>query len=255
MALPLSSPAPARIAASPAAWRDREAARTRRAVALAGAGVTPVSLIAASTFGVGLRAAALAVLVPALALVAALAAGDRPTAGLVRRAVVAGVVATALYDASRFGFLAAGVVDRDPIPHIGVELGLAPPAVFGYLWRYLGNGVGLALAFLALGLSGRTAGVLYGLAVCGGLLVTLAVSPHGEELLFPLGPGTVVMATVGHALFGAALGGRAAVVGSERRARRPLRAGSFVNRPPRARPPGGGPQRPLPRPVSGVRAT
>lgn len=210
MALPLSARTADWFVAPPAAWRDRRATRRAvRAVALAGAGVTPVSLIAASTFGVGLRAAAITVLLPALALVAVLAAGDRPTAALVRRAVVAGVVATALYDVSRFGFLAAGVVDRDPIPHIGAELGLAPPAVFGYLWRYLGNGAGLALAFLALGLRGRAAGVLYGLAVCGGLLLTLAVSPHGEEMLFPLGPGTVVMATVGHALFGAVLGGRA----------------------------------------------
>jgi hypothetical protein len=214
MALPLSARTSDWIVASPAAWRDREATRRAgRVVALAGAGVTPVSLIAASTFGVGLRASALSVLVPALALVAVLAAGDRPTAALVRRAVVAGVVATAVYDVSRFGFLAAGVVDRDPIPHIGAELGLAPPALFGYLWRYLGNGAGLALAFLALGLRGRAAGVVYGLAVCGGLLLTLAVSPHGEELLFPLGPGTVVMATVGHVLFGVVLGGRAAGAG------------------------------------------
>jgi hypothetical protein len=211
MALTLS--APDWIVASPAAWRDREAGRRAgRAVALAGAGLTPVSLIAGSTFCVGLRAAAVAVLLPALALVAVLAAGDRPTAGLVRRAVGAGVSATALYDVSRFVFLAIGVVDRDPIPHIGVELGLAPPALFGYLWRYLGNGAGLALAFLALGLRGRAAGVVYGLAACAGLLVTLALSPYGEEMLFPLGPGTVLMATVGHALFGAVLGGRAAAV-------------------------------------------
>ena len=211
MALPLSAPTPDWIVASPAAWRDGEAGRRAgRAVALAAAGVTPVSLIAASTFGVGLRAAALAVLLPALVLVAVLAAGDRPTADVVRRAVVAGVSATAFYDVSRFAFLAVGVVDRDPIPHIGVELGLAPPALFGYLWRYLGNGAGLALAFLALGLRGRTAGVLYGLAVCAGLLLTLALSPHGEEMLFPLGPGTVLMATVGHVLFGAVLGGRSA---------------------------------------------
>lgn len=211
MALPLSAPTPDWIVAPAAAWRDGQARRRAgRAVALAAAGVTPVSLIAASTFGVGLRPAAVAVLLPAMALVAVLAAGDRPTADLVRGAVVAGVSATALYDVSRFAFLAIGVVERDPIPHIGVELGLAPPALFGYLWRYLGNGAGLALAFVALGLRGRTAGVLYGLAVCAGLLLTLALSPYGEEMLFPLGPGTVLMATVGHALFGAVLGGRSA---------------------------------------------
>ena len=209
MALPLTLQAHPWWAPHRTLLDDREAAsRTALALALAVAGATPVTLIAASTFGVGLRGSAVAVGLPALAVVVLAAARHRPTAALVRQAVVAGVVATFLYDLSRFAFLALGVVDRDPIPHIGVELGLDPPLVFGYLWRYLGNGTGLALAFLALGLRGRAAGVAYGLAVCGGLLVTLVVSPHGQELLFPLGPGTVVMATTGHAIFGAVLGAR-----------------------------------------------
>lgn len=176
------------------------------AVVLAGAGVTPVTLVAASTFGIGLRSLALAVGLPALLVVALVVARSRQAAALVRSALAAGLVATALYDVARMGFLWAGVVDRDPIPHIGVELGLDPPAVFGYLWRYLGNGTGLALAFLALGRRGTRAGVGYGLFVCAGLLATLAVSPHGEQLLFPLTAGTIVMATTGHVIFGAVLG-------------------------------------------------
>lgn len=215
MALPLSLQAPPWWAgpsflADAATTRHPEAVRRAvLALVLAGAGATPVTLIAASTFGVGLAGAAVHVALPAVAVVAVVAARHRPSAALLRQAVTAGVVATFLYDLSRFAFLALGVVDRDPIPHIGVELGLDPPAVFGYLWRYLGNGTGLALTFLALGFRGRTAGVVYGLAVCAGLLVVLAVSPHGQDLLFPLGPGTVVMATTGHAVFGAVLGVRA----------------------------------------------
>ncbi|MFP5376551.1 MAG: hypothetical protein ACLGIO_07205 [Acidimicrobiia bacterium] len=191
------------------------------ALLLAAAGVAPVTLVAASTFGVGLRGAALHVGAPAAAVVAVAAALHRPAAALVGRAVVAGVAATALYDLSRLAFLLTGVVERDPIPHIGVELGLDPPVVFGYLWRYLGNGTGLALAFLALGLRGTAAGVAWGLAVCGGLLVTLAVSPHGQEVLLPLRPGTVVMAVTGHALFGAVVGARAGTTFAGRR--RPAR--------------------------------
>ena len=216
MALPLPArtlrwPAGPTVLLDAASTRDRETARRAAlALVLAAAGATPVTLIAASTFGVGLRAAAVHVALPAVAVVAVVAVRHRPAAALVGQAVVAGVSATALYDLSRFAFLALGVVDRDPIPHIGVELGLDPPVVVGYLWRYLGNGTGLALAFLALGFRGRAAGVAYGLAVCGGLLVTLVVSPHGQDLLFPLGPGTVVMATTGHALFGAVLGARSA---------------------------------------------
>ena len=176
------------------------------ALALAGAGATPVTLVAASTFGVRLRSVALVAGLPAVIVVVVAVARSRPAATLARSALAIGLVGTAVYDVTRIGFLLAGVVDRDPIPHIGVELGLDPPAVYGYLWRYLGNGTGLALAFLALGLRGTRAGVGYGLAVCAGLLATLAVSPHGQQLLFPLTPGTVVMATTGHVVFGAVLG-------------------------------------------------
>jgi hypothetical protein len=173
---------------------------------LASLGMVPVTLIALSTFGLGLRTLAVHVALPAVAVLGVLVARHRAAGALAAWALPAGVVATAIYDASRFGFLWAGVVDYDPIPHIGTALGVEPAGVVGYLWRYLGNGAGLALAFLALGLRGVRVGVAYGLAVCAGLLVTLAVSPHGEELLFALTPGTVVMATVGHAIFGAALG-------------------------------------------------
>jgi hypothetical protein len=116
------------------------------------------------------------------------------------------MVATALYDLVRFTFLWTGLMSHDPIPHIGVALGLHPAWVFGYLWRYLGNGGGLAVAFSVLGLKGVRAGVLYGLSVCGGLLALLVVCPHAQEVLFPLTLATVLMATIGHAVYGAVLG-------------------------------------------------
>ena len=94
----------------------------------------------------------------------------------------------------------------DPIPHIGTALGLSLAWVFGYLWRYLGNGGGVAIAFTGLGLRGVRAGMIFGGLVCGGLLATLAIAPLGQQLLFPLTPTTVVMATVGHLIYGAILG-------------------------------------------------
>lgn len=195
--LPLRRPTDAALALPPGAGLR---------LLLAGLGMVPVTLIALSTFGLGLRSLAVHVALPALAILGVLVATRRAAGALAVSALRAGVVATAVYDASRFGFMWAGAVDHDPIPHIGTALSLDPAAVFGYLWRYLGNGTGLALAFLALGLRGVGVGVAYGLAVCTGLLVMLAVSPHGEELLFALTPGTVLMATVGHAVFGAVLG-------------------------------------------------
>jgi hypothetical protein len=170
------------------------------------AGFLPVTLIAGSTFGIGLRGLAIHVLAPVAAAMLVLLRRRPQAARLLGRAACAGFAATALYDLFRFGFLWAGLMQRDPIPHIGVALGLHPAWVFGYLWRYLGNGTGLALAFCALGLRGVRAGVLYGLFVCGGLLFVLVVSPLGQEVLFPLNVTTVLMAIGGHAIYGAVLG-------------------------------------------------
>ena len=135
-------------------------------------------------------------------------------AAVVERVVLAGIgalpVTLIAATAFRVGFIAVGLVQHDPIRHIGAALHLRPVWVVGYTWRYVGNGGGLAVAFFALGLRGVRAGALYGLAVCTGLLVTLAVSPDGQALLFPLNPATVVMATGGHLIYGTVLGRLAA---------------------------------------------
>lgn len=187
-------------------WLEYSSQRTGR-LFLAGAGFVPVSLIAASCFGIfGLRDMALHILLPVLVLTAVCLARWRPARGIVVQGLFAGIVATALYDLFRFGFLWLGLMEGDPIPHIGQALGLQPAWLAGYVWRYLGNGTGLAMAFIALGFRGVRGGALYGLFVCAGLLVTLLVSPLGQELLFPLNATSIVMATGGHLIYGAALG-------------------------------------------------
>lgn len=183
---------------------DREQAPAR--LALIPVGFLPVTLIAATAFGVaGLRELALLLLVPSLAGVAIVLVCRPSWAPMAVRALAAGVVATALYDAFRGSFILLDLL-QDPIPHIGAALGMDPAWVFGYLWRYLGNGGGMAIAFFALGLRGVRTGVLYGLFVCSGLLFTLVVAPYGEEMLFPLSATTVVMAVGGHIIYGATLG-------------------------------------------------
>jgi len=177
-----------------------------RRLPLVAAGGVPVTLIAGSAFGLDLLVLALVVLVPVVAGLLARMAVHRPTRRLVGQAIALGVVATALYDICRGSFLWVGLMDGDPIPHIGAALGVEPNWLAGYAWRYLGNGTGLALSFLALGLRGTRVGVLYGLGVCSCLLLTLIVSPYGTEILFPLNVSTVVMATLGHAIYGAVLG-------------------------------------------------
>lgn len=184
---------------------DREVAPAR--LALIPVGFLPVTLIAAAAFGVAdLRVLATYLLVPALALAAGVLVGRPTWTSMAVRALAAGVVATALYDAYRGSFLALGLMQVDPIPHIGVALHLDPAWVFGYLWRYLGNGGGMAVAFFALGFRGVRTGILYGLFVCSGLLFVLVAAPYGQEMLFPLNATTLVMAVGGHVIYGAVLG-------------------------------------------------
>ena len=183
---------------------DRDEAPAR--LVLIPAGFLPVTLIAAAAFGVaGLRELATYLLVPALALVAAVLVWRPSWTSVALRALAAGIVATALYDSYRGSFIALGLM-QDPIPHIGLALHLDPAWVFGYLWRYLGNGGGMAVAFFALGFRGVRTGIVYGLFVCSGLLFVLVFAPYGQEMLFPLTTTTVVMAVGGHIIYGAALG-------------------------------------------------
>lgn len=194
---------------------DRARGRTQRGhgvdlmarLTLVAAGFAPVSLIAVAAFGLGeLRHTATHVLIPVVALAAVAAWRLRRPPGHLILAVAMGVLATFMYDLFRFGFLAMGWMAGDPIPHIGRALDLHPAWIFGYLWRYVGNGGGLAVAFVTLGLRGVRQGVAYGLVVCAGLLTTLAISPFGQTLLFDLNVVTVAMAIGGHAIYGAVLG-------------------------------------------------
>lgn len=174
---------------------------------LAAVGAVPVSLIGAATFGVfSLRELAIAVLMPALGLLAILFVFIEPAHRLVGRALVAGLLATFIYDLLRWSFLIVGLMDRDPIPHIGLSLGLEPGWVFGYLWRFIGNGGGIAVAFYAFGGRGIVLGTAHGLVVCSGLLGVLIFSPNGQAVLFPLEPATLVVAVAGHIIYGAVLG-------------------------------------------------
>jgi hypothetical protein len=203
------------------------ASRVRR-ITLVVIGTMPVTLIAASAFDiVSLRWLALHLLVPALVVLAVLIVRDRDVRATVRWAWPIGLGATALYDVFRFTFLWSGLMHLDPIPDIGVALGLRPAAAVGHLWRYAGNGGGLAIAFVALGLRGVRWGVAYGLAVCAGLLLVLAVSPLGQQMLFPLNGVTVIMATGGHMIYGAVLGAGTADSRRALRSQRPRRRHRF----------------------------
>ena len=127
-----------------------------------------------------------------------------------RRALVgwvAGIIATGVYDVLRLSLVVAGLWG-DPIPGIGRLMLANPDAGFywGYLWRFLGNGGGMGLAFAMLPWRGVRSGMAYGTLICLGLFAVLAFTPTAQAHFFPLTPVTGAGAMAGHWVYGAVLG-------------------------------------------------
>src|SRR5918993_420025 len=126
--------------------------------------------------------------------------GKRALIGL-----VAGMIATGVYDILRLGLMLAGLWG-DPIPSIG-QLALNDPNAewyWGYVWRFVGNGGGMGLAFAMLPWRGVKLGIAYGSAVCTGLVVLLYFWPVAQQHFFALTPATAAGGMAGH---GAIAGG------------------------------------------------
>ena len=128
--------------------------------------------------------------------------GKRALIGL-----VAGMIATGVYDILRIGLMFAGLWG-DPIPSIG-RLALADPNAdwyWGYVWRFVGNGGGMGLAFAMLPWRGVRLGIAYGSAICLGLVGLLYFWPVSQEHFFALTPPTAAGGMAGHWVYGAVLG-------------------------------------------------
>lgn len=140
---------------------------------------------------------------------------------IVGRGLIAGMVACIVYDGARlFAVHVLGLMG-DFIPVMGSwvtgEPDTAGSAAVGYVWRYIGDGGGLGVAFFivayALGID-RWSNVRAVLAAVGfavfptwaGLMATVALAPRGEEMMFPLNAATVTITFVGHVIFGLVLG-------------------------------------------------
>jgi hypothetical protein len=138
---------------------------------------------------------------------------------------VAGVIATGIYDLLRLGLVEAGLWG-DPIPGIG-RLALSDPDasyLWGYVWRFAGNGGGMGIAYAMLPWRGVRSGILYGTAIVSGLVALLAIWPIAQVHFFPLTPATAAGGVAGHWIYGAVLGWLTArwlpPVGRRRRQRR-----------------------------------
>jgi hypothetical protein len=135
------------------------------------------------------------------------------------RGFVAGLIAVAAYDSVRLSLVALGWWG-DFIPRLGEwVLGTDSPNVLvGYIWRYIGDGGGIGMAFfVACGILATirpaairqrpvALGIAYGIFVWSGLVATIALSARGSTMLFALTPKTLVFSLVGHLIYGAALG-------------------------------------------------
>jgi hypothetical protein len=128
--------------------------------------------------------------------------GKRALLGL-----VAGMIATGIYDILRIGLMFAGLWG-DPIPSIG-QLALADPDTpwyWGYVWRFVGNGGGMGVAFAMLPWRGVKLGIAYGSAICLGLVGLLYFWPASQQHFFALTPLTAAGGMAGHWVYGAVLG-------------------------------------------------
>jgi hypothetical protein len=128
--------------------------------------------------------------------------GKRALLGL-----VAGMIATGIYDILRIGLMFAGLWG-DPIPTIG-QLALNDPDTqwyWGYVWRFVGNGGGMGLAFAMLPWRGVKLGIAYGSAICLGLVGLLYFWPASQQHFFALTPATAAGGMAGHWVYGAVLG-------------------------------------------------
>jgi hypothetical protein len=127
-----------------------------------------------------------------------------------RRALVgwlAGVAATGIYDVLRLSLYKLGYWG-DPIPGIGRLMLDNPnaPAIWGYVWRFGGNGAGMGMAFAMLPWRGIRSGIVYGTSICFGLFAVLALAPVAQQHFFPLNVKTAIGALAGHWVYGAVLG-------------------------------------------------
>jgi hypothetical protein len=184
----------------------------------------PILEISADVFGLVSQRTSGTVLILPLVTVLAIVVTFFPHAidSIVARGLVAGMVACLVYDGFRlFAVYVLGWMG-DFIPTMGTwitgDASTGTGALVGYIWRYLGDGGGLGVAFyivaFAAGLqhwSSRPRVVLVAVGyavfpVWAGLIATVASAPHGEQMMFRLTPSAIAITLIGHLIFGFVLG-------------------------------------------------
>ncbi len=177
-------------------------------------GFSPITALAIAIIGfLLLYIAALIMVLPSVVLGISLACMFPYYGKLALKGLVIGLIAVFLYDCMRIPFIITGVWG-DFIPKIGMWLlnTSHPDWLVGYVWRYLGDGGFMGMAFtvaycaLKPRVGSRTAALGFGIAIWLCLLGTLIFAPHGEELLYKLTPTTLSLSLLGHLIYGASIG-------------------------------------------------
>lgn len=171
-------------------------------------GFVPIGCLCAALFGIlPLQLGALFVALPCCVLAVAVGIRYPRAGGLALRGLIAGILATMVYDVARLSFVMAGAWG-DFIPVIG-RLALADESaspIWGYVWRFIGNGGMMGMTFAFLPWRGTRAGLIYGVAICCCLFGTLLFAPGAQETLFQLNLKTGICALIGHMVYGSVLG-------------------------------------------------
>ena len=182
----------------------------------------PILAISAEVFGLVAQSTVTLATITLVAVLATLIAfAPHRIDMIVGRGLIAGMVACIVYDGARlFAVHVLGLMG-DFIPVMGSfvtgEPDTAGSAAVGYVYRYLGDAGGLGVAFFvvayAIGIDrwknvyAVLAAIAFGVfPTWTGLMATVALSPNGEERMFPLNTATVIITLLGHVIFGLFLG-------------------------------------------------
>lgn len=177
-------------------------------------GFSPITALALAIIGIlPLATLALIIVWPSVVLGIVLACLFPRYGKLALKGLVIGLIAVFLYDCTRVPFILAGVWG-DFIPKIGMWLlnTSQPNWIVGYVWRYLGDGGFMGMAFTVVyctlqpRVGSRIAALGFGIAIWVCLLLTLVIAPHGEAMLFKLTLTTFSLSLLGHIIYGAAIG-------------------------------------------------
>ncbi|HET9342333.1 MAG TPA: hypothetical protein VFO25_05430 [Candidatus Eremiobacteraceae bacterium] len=178
------------------------------------AGFGPIAALALFIIGVApLPVTALAVIAPMSVLAISLGVRNPAWGHVAIKGLLIGLAGVTTYDLFRMPLVQIGLWP-DFIPRIGGWLVLSdtPNAAVGYVYRYLGDGAGMGMSFVAAYSLARgklpaiATATAFGVGIWLCLIATLIIAPHGQELMFRITPTSLALSLIGHVIYGATIG-------------------------------------------------